>query len=481
MADKIANKKQALLDNRVVENMLDNQLLQLIQELPDPDVILRKANIDQDVYNEILSDPHVIGEVRSQRSGMLSFKYEIKPGDESAQAQKAKELCEEMMEKRLDGAMSWMDIHWSIAKTPLVGRRVHHVQWEKDGPYLIPSRIFDISTQSYCFNLDGNLLIRTTDNPQGEEAEQYRWLVTRHMPERENPYGRALLSTCFWPWMFKNGGIKFFVKFCEKFGVPWPVGKYPVGSSDEDIDELVERMQSMVEDAVAAIPEGVEMSLMETSVSGEIVQERLANFMNKEMSKALTSQSLATEINSSGGSRAAAETHNKRTELNQKTDRILVADTKNQLFAMITEVNFGEDVAPPIMTYIDKKELNTADVSYFASAAKLVPIKRDEIYKRLELSIPDEGDDVVFFGQDKNEDKDPKELSQFAKGDEFNDEDQAISDIVDKVKAAINSGDSLEDALDKIAALMPELEKDALNDLMRNELELEFGKGMLDA
>lgn len=478
--DKVTNKKQALLDNTVIDNLVDRQLIDLLHELPDPDVILRKANIDQEVYKEIMADPHVIGEVRSIRAGLLTFKHEIKAGDDSAAAKKALELCEAMFKKRPDEAMRWPDLSWSIGKAPLVGRRVHHVQWVKEGPYVVPSYIFDISTRSYCFNLDGELLIRTITSPQGEVADEYRWLVTRHMPERENPYGVALLSTCFWPWMFKNGGLKFFVKFCEKFGIPWPVGKYPQGTGDKEIQELVDRLQNMVEDAVAAIPEGVELDLLETKTSGDLPQERLVNLCNREMSKALTSQSLATEI-IDGGSRAAADTHAERSQKNEKSDRSLVADTYCQLFAWITEINFGPNVPPPIWVYVDKKELNTSDVSFFTAAAKLIPIKREDIYKRLELSEPTDLDEVVFLGGTNKEEDKTDFAAQFAKSNtEFGAEDQAIADIVEQVKAAIDKGETLDQALDNILQLIPELDKDALNDLISNELELSFGQGMLE-
>lgn len=481
MADKVVNKKNALTDNRVIENLLDNQLAGLIQELPDPDVILRKANIDHEVYREIMADPHVIGEIRPLRAGLLNFKSKIVPGDDSKSAQSALELCESIFKKKPHTVMGWPDLIWSMGKAPLVGRRVHHVKWRYEGQYLLPESIFDINTYSYCFSYEGELLIRTMDTPEGEDAEEYRWLVTRHMPERENPYGVALLSTCFWPWMFKNGGLKFFVKFCEKFGVPWPVGKYSEGATPEQINKLLEDLQNMVEDAVAVVPENFEIAMLEVKSGGELPQERLANFMNREMSKALTSQSLATEI-IDGGSRAAAETHSKRTDNNQKTDRMLVADTLNELFAWITELNFGPEVPPPEYKYDDKKELNAADVKYYDDASRLVPIKKEDIYKALQISQPAEGDEVVFTGGQSKPDDLPEGKAEFAKGTaSFSAEDIAISDIVDQVKAAIDEGETLEEALQNIIDLMPDLEKDALDELVRNELQLEFGIGMLEA
>lgn len=478
MADKVIDKKSALTDSEVIDNLLDRQLVDLLNELPDPDVILRKAGVDYAVYNEILADAHVIGEVRPLRAGLLGFKYEIKAGDDSAQADKARELCESIFTRQPNAAMRWPDVTWSIGKAPLVGRRVHHVKWQVLNGKLVPEKIFDISTESYAFNADGELLIRTIHSPEGEPPEPYRWLVTRHMPDRQNPYGIALLSCCFWPWMFKNGGMKFFVKFCEKYGVPWPIGKYPQGTDDKGIQELVERLQTMIEDAVAAVPEGVDLQLLESKAGGELPQERLVNLCNREMSKALTSQSLSTEI-IDGGSRAAAETHAQRTVENLKADRALVADTYNELFKMITEVNFGPNVEAPTYKYVDKKELNTSDVNYFKQASSLVPIRREDIYKRLELSEPTDGEDVVFTGN-QNREKTPGEQSEFSKAeDEWTEQDIAIEQIINQVKQAIDAGETLDEVLTNIVNSYADIDTEALRNVVTQELEGDFGRGMV--
>lgn len=477
MADKVTNKRQALMDTSIIENLLDTQLMDLLTELPDPDVILRKAGIDYDVYNEILADPHVIGEVRSLRSGLLGMKYEITAGDDSTQADKAKELCQSIFKHPPHQSMRWPDLTWSIGKAALVGRRVHHVHWQLKDRQMVPASIFDISHQSFAFNYDGELLIRTIERPEGEPGETYRWLVTRHMPDRQNPYGVALLSTCFWPWMFKNGGLKFFVKFCEKFGVPWPIGKYPDGSDDTKINELITRLQNMLEDAVAAIPEDVELNLLETKSTSELPQERLVNLCNREMSKALTSQSLTSEI-VDGGSRAAAETHAKKTSENQKADRTLIADTYDELFSWITLLNFGPNVEPPVYKYLDKKELNTSDVNFFKQAAGLVPVRKADVYKRLELSEPTESDEVIFLGNDTQQAKpDPENFSKST--EEWDQTDQVFEDLINDIREVIESGTTLEEALENMIKSYPEFDTQALQDLVSQELEAEYGAGMM--
>jgi len=477
-----AHKKE-ILDNSIIERLHDDQLVGMMHELPDTDELLRKAGVDQEVYREILQDPHVMGEVRQIYSALLSFKYELQAGDDSASANQALELCQNILKKRPHPTMRWPDLFWSIGKAPLTGRRVHAINWKEENGKLIPGQIHDIESRKYGFNYQGELLIKSMEIPLGEIAPDFRFLVTRHMSDATNPYGLAILSCCFWSWMFKNGGLKFFVRFCERFGQPFPIGKYPQGTLESDIDKLVTSLQGLAEDAVAAIPDDSSIDVLEVKTSGQLPQERLVLLMNREISKALTSQTAASELTGDGGSRAASETHQGRTDQNAKADRGLLEDTANQLFEFVTIINFGENVASPVMKFIDKKQVSKEDVEVVKESASIVPLVKTDVYKRLNWSEPGDGDDVIFLGTTEKEDPEKGGKVEFSKApiQEWDDYQQSISDIVDQVKQAVAKGETLEDALDAIIALVPELDKTVLNDLISQELEIEFGAGMLDA
>ncbi|MBL4832608.1 MAG: DUF935 family protein [Pseudomonas sp.] len=474
--------KKELLDNSIIERLHDDELVGMMHELPDTDELLRKAGVDQEVYREILQDPHVIGEVRQIYSALLGFKFEIQAGDETSTSQQALELCQDLFKKRPHPTMRWNDLLWSIGKAPLTGRRVHAINWQEQNGRLIPAQIKDIDSRKYGFNYQGELLIKSNEIPHGEIAPDMRFLVTRHMPEATNPYGLAILSCCFWSWMFKNGGLKFFVRFCERFGQPFPVAKYPQGTPEGDIDKLIESLQSLVEDAVAAIPDDKSIELLEAKTSGQLPQERLVMLMNREISKALTSQTAASELTGDGGSRAASEVHQGRTDLNAKADRALVEDTMNQLFEFITLVNFGEHVPSPNFKYIDKKQLNKDDVEFMQAAASLVPIKKADVYKRLNLSEPSKGDDVVFIDNALPKEPSATNKAEFSAptSDDWTESDQTIHEIIEQIKTAIDKGKTFEEALEAMVKLVPQLDKNILADLVSQELSLEFGKGMIE-
>ena len=215
--------------------------LSLMNELPNPDPILRKAGKTADIYEEIVRDSHVIGEIRSLRAGMFAFNAELVPGGEDEQSLKSYELIKSFFAKRPANHTQWADIDWHSYSAMLHGFCVIHLgAYEQVDGYWLPAFVESWPQSRFSFTNDHELLIKTKEYPRGEQTDASRWACVRHMPTANNPYGTAVLSSCFWPWIFKHGGFKFFVQLTERFGIPFPVGKYPIGAQDKDINDLLE-------------------------------------------------------------------------------------------------------------------------------------------------------------------------------------------------------------------------------------------------
>ena len=363
--------------------------------LPNPDKVLRKSGRDQSMYDQIQHDAHVVGELRAIRAGLLAFEWRITLGDGSRAAHRANDLVHDILNRPPDHGGHWPDVIWNIAQAVFRGYAVHDIIWSRDGMYIIPERIVDRPNRRFVFDADNNQLkVLTRSHPfDGEPIPDKQVLLTRHMPSYDNPYGIAVFSACFWPYVFKHSGFKYFVTFCEKFGVPWVVGKYPNSGDDNQANEIVDALSQLISNAVAAVPEGVDLSVEENSsaTGRNTPQERLIQTCNSELSKALTSQTLATEIQGQG-SRAASETHLRREQGVHHSDRKMICATMNQLFRWVTDVNFGEQVAAPMFNFYEESDAHTAWAELFDKARHYLPIRSDEAYERLGLTSPKEGE-----------------------------------------------------------------------------------------
>lgn len=318
--------------------------------LPNPDPILRRAGKGDEVFDAIQSDSHVIGELRAIKADFLRFQHKLVAGGEAPADARAFELCQKVLAQDPAPYTRWPDIFWSIAQSTFRGLSVMEIVWEKQGDVFVPSQLLDRPKRRFVFDGQGQLKVLTRDQPWfGIPAERLYFLVDRHMPSYDNPYGVALLSSCFWPYTFKHAGFRWFVKFCERFGIPMPVGHYPVGASEDSKKALEDALEGLLEAGYAALEEGSDITLTEATAtrSGKLPQGELIDVCNAEMSKALSSQTLATETQGNAGSRAAAQTHMERASDVNEGDRDRIKCTLDELWKLITLLNFGPGVNPP--------------------------------------------------------------------------------------------------------------------------------------
>lgn len=362
-------------------------------ELPNPDPILKKLGYDQLIYQNIMTDPHVLGEIRPIRAGLLGFEWQIQPASDATNDIRAFELCQQVIKKMPSKNTVWSDIIWQMETAIFYGYKFHEVVWERQNNYVVPNKVTDIKNSRFFFRQDGTPRIRTLKSPiDGEALADFRFLLTRHMACSENPYGIPLLSSCYWPYIFKHSGLKFFVKFAERFSIPNAIGKYPPGTQTEDQELLLQQLTEMVESSVAVISKDDDITLLETDSTGEI-HTALINLCNREISKSLTSQTLATEIQGNG-SRAAAETHHERELSVMVSDREMITNTFNTFLEWITRINFSE-AQPPTFRFYEEAEARLGWSEVLDNARQYMDIPSSFAHQRLQIPEPKTGEPIL--------------------------------------------------------------------------------------
>lgn len=370
--------------------------------LPNPDPILRAMGVAERVYASILADAHVIGEVRSIRGSFRDMNYRIVTWDEkNARAEAARELCEEWMQRTTPNAVAgWLETMWQMTAAIFSGYRVHELVWDSVDGNILPVTLVDRPNRRVVFDVYGEPLVVSRENPLGASVEPYRVIVSRHMASMTNPYGIALLSSCFWPWTFKTGGFKYFVRYCERHGLPWPLGRYPVGTSEADQNELARAIENMIDSGYAVVQEGngIELLVPQGTGSGTLPQEALVNLCNREMSKALTGQAMVAELQGTGA-RAASETAQDRSSSIHDFDRDIAAESFGRIFRWITTFNFGADVPAPELEFFKPEAAGKERAETYEVATRL-GAKPSAAALLEELKIPaarDEKDALTIY------------------------------------------------------------------------------------
>lgn len=453
----------------------DPAFLRVMSVLPNPDAILRRLGRSEDVYSRIMLDAHVMGDLRSIRSDLLSYESRIVPGGDSPDDIRAFELCERVFNRPPAPGWRWQDMHWYNYGAILKGYAVPEVIWGAELGGFIPQQIIPRAQRRFMFTPGHELRLLTRDAPaEGVAVDDMKFLLARHMPDPDNPYGLSVLSACFWPWTFKHAGLRFFAKFAEKYGLPWAIAEYEATGTSADTtkrNEVLDQLANMVEDALAAVPSGTKVELIESKSSGAAIHERLVMVCNKEMSKALTTQAMVAELDGAGA-RAASQTAQDRQAQTGESDRELVAEPWCELCRWITVRNFP-NAQPPRFEYFNEAEARKDWAEVFDTSRKYLNIPASFAHDRLQIPLADDGDDILPAGDSQPPSlfSSPKNKQQFALTGLP--ELDAVSNVLDAIKPEELQGQA-EEIIKPIFSFITEHGDDALDRLGEVYTQLTF-------
>jgi phage gp29-like protein len=319
--------------------------------LPNPDRILRSGERSYSLLRDLKSDPHVWSCIQSRKSGLLALEWTLIPNNVNSEIFNIIEI----FIKSLDLNSLTRD----ILEAPLFGYQPFEVVWKLENSkykLLLPDKIIPKPQEWFRFNKDQKIILNKYNN-SNIEIPDYKIITASYEGSYINPYGHSLLSKCYYPVSFKNGGLKFWLNFIEKFGSPIVLGQYQRGSTQSEIEKFAESLNEMAQDAVIVAPSDINLEFKEAAKNGSsILFKDLLKFCNNEISKAILSQTLTTEVDM--GSYAATEIHYKVRKEVILSDARIVESFMNQLIKWIIEINFPKS-AQPIFNLIINDAENT--------------------------------------------------------------------------------------------------------------------------
>lgn len=268
--------------------------------LPNPDPILKAQGRDIRIYRELRTDPLVGGCIRRRKAALKSLERGLERGHASARVFRfIRDMLDDLDLSRIIGEMS---------DAVLYGYQPCEIMWGRSVRAWAVTDIVGKPPEWFQFDTDNCLRFRARDaGVEGELLSPSKFVVPAQDASYDNPYGFPDLSMCFWPVAFKKGGMKFWLRFAEKFGSPWVIGKHPRGANDAEIEKLLDSMEQMVEDAVAAIPDdsSIELKAADGKADSSEVFRELITLSRSEISIALLGQNQTTEANSNKASAQA--------------------------------------------------------------------------------------------------------------------------------------------------------------------------------
>lgn len=325
-------------------------LISVMNVLPNPDPVLRKANKNIQVYEALLYDGRVKAVVNSRKSKVRSMEWDV-VGENQPEA--ILEFYRTIFE-----TYDMPDTLNQILDAFLYGYKPIEIIWSTDGTRIVPSQFIPKPSEWFIFDEDNNLRMLTRESMvTGIPLPPNKFIVASNEADYKNPYGVAVMSACFWPVIFRKNGLMFWTNFLEKYGMPFLLATAESGAQEERMNEIADMLNKMIQDAVAVVPKGYDVNLLEAEEGkgkSDSFHKAYLDYMNMEISVAVLSTNLTTEVQ--GGSLAASQSHMQVREDIIESDAAICENAFNELIALTHAVNFGGK--PPTFKLFSEEKID---------------------------------------------------------------------------------------------------------------------------
>jgi phage gp29-like protein len=450
----------------------------IAMSLPDPDPVLRKLGKDIRVYKELLADSRVGPCVESRKAAVVSLEWAVSRGNAPAAQAKFVATC---LSRLKVGA-----IIREILNAPLFGMAPLEVVWRRDGTATVPDKVVGKPVEWFTFDPENTLRLRTKSNLlRGELLPERKFLVPRYNATYDNPYGERVLSRCFWPVAFKKGGLKFWLRFIEKFGSPWIIGKHPAQADKGAIRDLADALEQAVQDAVMVIPEGTNAEIVEAAgkAGSSSLYKDLKTTCDEDIAICILGQNLTTSV--SGGSRAAAEVHERVRGEIKDGDKKIVAETMATLIDWICELNFGPGGGRPVFEMFEEEEVDQALATRDKTLSDTGQVKFTKKYLMRAYDLAEDDFEVV----EGDEGKAKAAAAEFREGtadaDGVDLPPEMLQGIAGKLLAPVidlvESAGSVEAIAERLHGVYPDMDDATFEDLLTRAIFISAVWGRLSA
>lgn len=293
-----------------------------------------------DLYRDLKRDGKVYSGLQKRKLAIIGKPWQVEALEKSSTAEADVETVTAML-KRV-GFDALCD---QLLDALLAGFVPGEIVWTLRDNLVTPARVIKRAQRRFVYVQENEStapalrLLTKANMLTGEVLPDRKFLVHRFNPEDDNPYGTGLGLQLYWPVFFKRKGILAWNKLNDRFGSPTPWGKYPKNATPQEKGTLFDALRAMSNDGVIMTPEGMNLELIESKLTGSITtQQALCEYMDDWIMEILLGQSPRGK---GGGAVAAAsnEREDVRVELSQADSDLLSETINSTLLAWFCDYN----------------------------------------------------------------------------------------------------------------------------------------------
>jgi hypothetical protein len=382
-------------------------ILGMVKALPEyVDDVTR--DFGPDLYERMMLDPQVASVVDILRMAALYNGFQLGvhqdvPEADKEQAQKITDFCQWNLDNL---ATPFEQVLYELSAGVYLGHKVAEQVYrvddrgEGDGPQLVVDDIHPKPYNATAFVVDdknnelgliptipGRYAVSNTYLPVGADGQieglvpRSKFVVFTNEPKDRDPRGTSVLRNVYTEWWMKQQLKPEYLQFLATQAVPSVIGELPenatpvdqldeegvpTGNKLDPADQMNAALEGIRNGGTLVHPHGGRAYILQTVVNDGTVFITAFDFLNGQIAKGVTKQTLATE-EAKHMARAASVTH--QDVLAFPTERItqnMAQTIRADILKPLVLYNYGEDAARRFTPDVQSAEVDQQD---FATAA----------------------------------------------------------------------------------------------------------------
>ncbi|WP_350312373.1 DUF935 domain-containing protein [Dickeya fangzhongdai] len=485
---------------------LDIRRLPRILEAAERGDIAAQADLFEDMIEK---DGHIFSEMAKRKNALLGLAWSIKPPLNATAAEKNMAA---MVSEWFQGIPDIHDLILNAADAIGHGFAAQEIErWELEENIWLPVKTVLRPHRWFCTNPEIDDTVRLADGSMGgTELWPFGWMVHAHNAKSGYIAQAGLYRVLVWPYLFKNFSLRDFAEFLEIYGLPARIGTYMASATEEEKNRLLYALVTLGHDAAGIVPEGTNIRF-ESAANGQAEPfMSMIDWCERTASKVILGGTLTSQADGKTSTNALGNVHN------EVRNDIRIADARqlegffSNVISMLLAIN-GQTVSRRRQPRFVFDTQDIEDIIKFSTGIKtlvdagLKSIPVSWVHQKMGIPVPKDDEPVLtptpaatpaaalsyrpspyrsFAALSTTGVDDISDPAQVAL-DNARSTPEAINDamhaLIAPLVAALQNGQTPDDALDIIAASYPALDDAQLQQLLAQALFVADVWGHLNA
>ena len=198
-----------------------------------------------------------------------------------------------------------------MCESLILGISIGEICWMRQGGFVVPSevKIRDPRRFQFTLNEDGSISPRliTIQSPvEGIPLPLRSMVIHRHWAHSNtmDPYGTGLGRQLYSLVEFRRTLMSFWLQYADKHTTPTVVGKFSLGTPEEEVSSLFSALQRLGQETAIVIPDEMDVKWLEAGAGRPELYETLITYIDKQISFLVNGESTVGQDTGSTGSYA---------------------------------------------------------------------------------------------------------------------------------------------------------------------------------